>query len=159
MPNIKKLRINGRNVDVDAEEERSLLDLLREDLGLTGAKYGCGEGRCGACTVLVDGSPVRSCVTALRTVASGEITTIEGLEHDGKLHPLQEAFLDSGAMQCGYCTCGMIMSGVALLSKNPHPTPEEIIESHERQYLPMRNLSANSRGRSNAAKILKEARR
>ena len=95
---------------------------------LTGAKYGCGEGRCGACTVLVDGAPVRSCVTALKTVAAGEITTIEGLERDGKLHPLQQAFLDSGAMQCGYCTCGMIMSGVGLLRKNPDPTREDIVE-------------------------------
>ena len=106
MPNIKKLRINGRHVDVDAEEERSLLDLLREDVGLTGAKYGCGEGRCGACTVLVDGAPVRSCVTALRTVASSEITTVEGLAPDGKLHPLQQAFLDSGA-----CSAAIALAG------------------------------------------------
>jgi aerobic-type carbon monoxide dehydrogenase small subunit (CoxS/CutS family) len=128
MPNVKTLQINGRPIDVDAEEDRSLLDLLRDDLGLTGAKYGCGEGRCGACTVLVDGAPVRSCVTALKTVLAGEITTIEGLEQNGKLHPVQQAFLDSGAMQCGYCTCGMIMSAVGLLRKNPDPTREDIIE-------------------------------
>ncbi len=159
MPNVKKLRINGSQVNVDAEEERSLLDLLREDLGLSGAKYGCGEGRCGACTVLVDGAPVRSCVTALKTVTSGEITTIEGLERDGKLHPLQEAFLDTGAMQCGYCTCGMIMSGVALLGKNPNPTREEIVEYMNgnicRCGIYPRILAAVS----GAAKTLKEARR
>jgi aerobic-type carbon monoxide dehydrogenase small subunit (CoxS/CutS family) len=128
MPSVRNIRINGRPVDVDAEEDRYLLDLLRDELGFTGAKYGCGEGRCGACTVLVDGAPVRSCVTALKTVAGGEITTIEGLEQDGKLHPVQQAFLDAGAMQCGYCTCGMIMSAVGLLRKNPDPTREDIVE-------------------------------
>ncbi len=117
MPDINELRINGARVQVSAEEERFLLGVLRDDLGLTGAKYGCGEGRCGACTVLVDGEPVRSCVTKLGAVAAREITTIEGLEKDGKLHPLQEAFLEAGAMQCGYCTCGMIMSGVGLLAQ------------------------------------------
>ena len=125
MPDVKELRINGARFASSAEAERSLLGVLRDDLGLTGAKYGCGEGRCGACTVLVDGEPVRSCVTKLGAVAASEITTIEGLEKDGKLHPLQEAFLDAGAMQCGYCTCGMIMSGVGLLRKNPSPTPSK----------------------------------
>jgi aerobic-type carbon monoxide dehydrogenase small subunit (CoxS/CutS family) len=128
MPIVKKLRINGAQPDVNAQEERFLLEVLRDNLGLTGAKYGCGEGRCGACTVLADGAPIRSCVTTLGTVAAREITTIEGLEKDGKLHPLQESFLQVGAMQCGYCTCGMIMSGVALLRKNPDPTPEEVVE-------------------------------
>jgi aerobic-type carbon monoxide dehydrogenase small subunit (CoxS/CutS family) len=159
MPNVKKLRINGSNVDVDAEEERSLLELLREDLGLTGTKYGCGEGRCGACTVLVDGAPVRSCVTALRTVTAGEITTIEGLERDGKLHPLQEAFLDSGAMQCGYCTCGMIMSGVALLRKSPHPTHQEIIEHMNGNICRCGVYPRILAAVSHVAKALKEARR
>ncbi len=159
MPNVKKLRINGSQVNVDAEEERSLLDLLREDLGLSGAKYGCGEGRCGACTVLVDGAPVRSCVTALKTVASGEITTIEGLEREGKLHPLQEAFLDTGAMQCGYCTCGMIMSGVALLSKNPNPTREEIVEHMNGNICRCGTYPRILAAVSGAAKVLKEARR
>ncbi len=159
MANVKKLRINGSQVEIDAEEERSLLELLREDLGLTGAKYGCGEGRCGACTVLVDGSPVRSCVTALRTVASGEITTIEGLERDGKLHPLQQAFLDSGAMQCGYCTCGMIMSGVALLSKNANPKPEEIVEHMNGNICRCGTYPRIVEAVSHAAKTLKEARR
>jgi len=128
MPDVKKLRINGAQVDVSADRDRYLLEVLRDDLGYSGAKYGCGEGRCGACTVLVDGEPVRSCVTKLGAVAASAITTIEGLEEDGKLHPLQEAFLDQGAMQCGYCTCGMIMSGVGLLHKSPQPSLEEIIE-------------------------------
>jgi aerobic-type carbon monoxide dehydrogenase small subunit (CoxS/CutS family) len=128
MPDVKQLRINGAMVQVRAEGERLLLGVLRDDIGLTGAKYGCGEGRCGACTVLVDGEPVRSCVTKLAAVATREITTIEGLEKDGKLHPLQEAFLEFGAMQCGYCTCGVIMSGVGLLRKNPQPTREDIVE-------------------------------
>jgi aerobic-type carbon monoxide dehydrogenase small subunit (CoxS/CutS family) len=159
MPNVKKLRINGSQVDVEAEEERSLLDLLREDLGLTGAKYGCGEGRCGACTVLVDGAPVRSCVTTLRAVASGEIITIEGLEKDGRLHPLQQACLDSGAMQCGYCTCGMIMSGVALLTKNPNPTREEIVEHMNGNICRCGVYPRILAAISNAAGALKEARR
>src|SRR5271154_3430145 len=101
-----QLQINGTAHHVTADPERPLLGVLRDDLGLTGAKYGCGEGRCGACTVLVDGEPVRSCVTKLSAVAAREITTIEGLERDGKLHPLQESFLEFDAMQCGYCTCG-----------------------------------------------------
>jgi nicotinate dehydrogenase subunit A len=159
MPNVKRLRINGSHVDVDAEEERSLLDLLREDLGLSGAKYGCGEGRCGACTVLVDGAPVRSCVTVLKTVASAEITTIEGLERDGKLHPLQEAFLDAGAMQCGYCTCGMIMSGVALLNKNFTPTREEIVEHLNGNICRCGTYPRILAAVAGAAKTLKEARR
>jgi aerobic-type carbon monoxide dehydrogenase small subunit (CoxS/CutS family) len=159
MPNVKRLRINGSHVDVDAEEERSLLDLLREDLGLSGAKFGCGEGRCGACTVLVDGAPVRSCVTELKTVASAEITTIEGLERDGKLHPLQEAFLDAGAMQCGYCTCGMIMSGVALLTKNSNPTREEIVEHLNGNICRCGTYPRILAAVAHAARTLKEARR
>jgi aerobic-type carbon monoxide dehydrogenase small subunit (CoxS/CutS family) len=128
MPDVQELRINGKAVKVDADRERHLLGVLRDDLGLTGAKYGCGEGRCGACTVLIDGAPVRSCVTKLGAVAAREVTTIEGLAKDGKLHPLQQAFLDAGAMQCAYCTDGMIMTGVALLSENPNPTRQEIVE-------------------------------
>ncbi len=129
MPMVRELRINGRSLAVTAEDDRTLLGVLRDELGLTGAKYGCGEGRCGACTVLIDGEPARSCVTRLSAVGDREITTIEGLEQDGKLHPLQEAFLETGAMQCGYCTCGMIMSGVGLLRQNPRPSREEIIEA------------------------------
>src|SRR5215211_6213608 len=126
MANVTELRINGSKQSLNAEGERTLLSVLRDDLDLTGAKYGCGEGQCGACTVLIDGAPARSCVTAVKDVAAKEITTIEGLERDGKLHPLQEAFLETGAMQCGYCTCGMIMAGVALLRRNANPTAREI---------------------------------
>jgi aerobic-type carbon monoxide dehydrogenase small subunit (CoxS/CutS family) len=121
-----ELQINGRNLSTDADPERSLLSILRDDLDLTGTKYGCGEGQCGACTVLVDGSPQRSCQTPVLSVVGKQITTIEGLEQAGKLHPLQQAFLDAGAMQCAFCTSGMIMSGVGLLRRNPNPTPAEI---------------------------------
>jgi isoquinoline 1-oxidoreductase subunit alpha len=131
MPNVKELRINGARVRVDADADRSLLSVLRDDLELTGAKYGCGEGQCGACTVLLDGTAARSCITPVGAVGAKQITTIEGLEQNGKLHPLQEAFLEMGAMQCGYCTCGMIMSGVALLRKNPHPSASEIAHGME----------------------------
>lgn len=128
MPDIKNLRINGKTVRVDADRDRPLLGVLRDDLGLTGSKYGCGEGRCGACTVLIDGQPARSCTTKLGTVDGREITTIEGLEQDGQLHPLQQAFLDAGAMQCAYCTSGMIVAGAALLRQNPNPSRQEIVE-------------------------------
>ena len=127
MASVTELHVNGRAVRLDADPARSLLSVLRDDLNLTGAKYGCGEGQCGACTVLVDGLPTRSCTTKLGSIAEKKVTTIEGLEHNGRLHPLQEAFREVDAMQCGYCTCGMIMSGVALLSQNPHPTRDEIV--------------------------------
>jgi aerobic-type carbon monoxide dehydrogenase small subunit (CoxS/CutS family) len=121
-----ELRVNGRTYHVDADPERSLLSVLRDDLDLTGSKYGCGEGECGACTVLINGSAVRSCVTPARTAAGKQITTIEGLAQSGRLHPLQQAFIDADAMQCGYCTPGMILSGVALLKKTPNPGEPEI---------------------------------
>ena len=110
-----------------------LLGVLRDQLDLTGTKYGCGEGQCGACTVLVNGRPVRSCITRAEAAAGKSITTIEGLERDGRLHPLQEAFLGAGAMQCGYCTAGMIMEGVALLRSNADPSETQIkqwLEGH-----------------------------
>lgn len=129
MPAIDALEVNGKRMKVEVDGDRSLLGVLRDVLDLTGAKYGCGEGRCGACTVLVDGAPVRSCVTRVGDVASKAITTIEGLERDGSLHPLQRAFLETGAMQCGYCTCGMILSGVALLNTKPDPSREEIVDA------------------------------
>ena len=129
MPNVTEIQVNGGKRRIDADAERSLLSVLRDDLELTGAKYGCGEGECGACTVLLDGSPVRSCRTRLGSVGGKSVTTIEGVADNGKLHPLQEAFLDVGALQCGYCTCGMIMSGVALLKKNPKPSRDEIVRA------------------------------
>src|SRR5499426_1955119 len=128
---VLELQVNGTRRRVEVDGERSLLGVLRDELDLTGAKYGCGEGQCGACTVLVDGQPVRSCITRAGTVAGKQILTIEGLESKGRLHPVQQAFLEADAMQCGYCTPGMIMSGVALLSKNPSPSEAEILRSME----------------------------
>jgi aerobic-type carbon monoxide dehydrogenase small subunit (CoxS/CutS family) len=128
---VSQLTVNGNRVRVNVDAERSLLSVLRDELDLTGSKYGCGEGQCGACTVLVDGEPTRSCITKVSGVAGRQITTIEGLEKNGRLHPLQDAFIRAGAMQCGYCTSGMIMSGVALLKKNPNPAEPEIIRSME----------------------------
>jgi aerobic-type carbon monoxide dehydrogenase small subunit (CoxS/CutS family) len=129
MPKTTDLRVNGAKLQIQADPERSLLSVLRDDLDLTGSKYGCGEGQCGACTVLLDGTAVRSCVTPLRAVAGREITTIEGLEKNGRLHPLQQAFLDAESMQCGYCTSGMILSGVALLRSNANPARPEIVRA------------------------------
>ena len=129
MGRVTELRINGSNRRVDADDRRTLLGVLRDDLDLTGAKYGCGEGRCGACTVLIDDEPVRSCVVRVGALAGKSITTIEGLERDGELHPLQRAFLDADALQCGYCTPGMIMAGVGLLAKHPRPDDKQIVEA------------------------------
>jgi aerobic-type carbon monoxide dehydrogenase small subunit (CoxS/CutS family) len=127
MPSIKELDVNGTKRPVEADAERSLLSVLRDDLGLTGAKYGCGEGECGACTVLLDGKRVRSCTTRVGTAAGKAIRTIEGIAAGDKLHPVQEAFLACGAMQCGYCTPGMIVSAVGLLETKPQPTRDEIV--------------------------------
>jgi len=129
MARITELNVNGASRPVNAAPERSLLSVLRDDLDLTGAKYGCGEGQCGACTVLLDGQAVRSCITPVSAAAGKHVTTIEGLERENHLHPLQEAFLETGAMQCGYCTPGMIMSGVSLLAKSAHPTDAEIVHA------------------------------
>jgi len=123
-----RLAVNGKPCTVDVDPQTSLLSVLREQLDLTGSKYGCGEGQCGACTVLIDGKAQRSCVTRVGTVSQKQITTIEGLASGEQLHPLQEAFLEAGAMQCGYCTSGMIMSAVALLRRNPAPKESEIID-------------------------------
>ncbi len=121
------LNVNGKKLAVDAESDVSLLSVLRNNLDLTGSKYGCGEGQCGACTVLIDGVPTRSCIIQVGRVGNKQITTIEGLENDGRLHPVQEAFLKADAMQCAYCTSGMIMASVGLLNKTPRPSREEII--------------------------------
>jgi aerobic-type carbon monoxide dehydrogenase small subunit (CoxS/CutS family) len=129
MATVKELHVNGSRRRLEADAERSLLSVLRDDLDLTGCKYGCGEGRCGACTVLIDGQAVRSCTTRVGTVAGKPITTIEALAKDGKLHPLQEAFLKADAMQCGYCTTGMIMSALALLKRDPGSSREDIARS------------------------------
>ena len=128
MANVTALNVNGKKLTVNVDSQSNLLGVLRNELNLTGTKYGCGEAQCGACTVLIDGQPTRSCVTQVGKVSGKQITTIEGLERDGQLHPLQEAFLKADAMQCGYCTSGMIMSGVGLLTKTPRPTKEQIVE-------------------------------
>lgn len=122
------LTVNGKERTVVTDPERPLLDVLREGLQVTGLKYGCGEGRCGACTVLMDGKRILSCVTPAGAADKKKITTIEGLADGDRLHPVQQAFLDEGAIQCGYCTPGMILSAVALLEENPRPTDEQITE-------------------------------
>ena len=131
MAKVTELRVNGKRLAVEADGETPLLTVLRDDLDLTGTKYGCGEGQCGACTVLIDGNPRRSCLTPVSAAEKKEITTIEGLAADGRLHPVQQAFLDQEALQCGYCTPGMIMTAVALLRTHPHPSDEEIVRSME----------------------------
>jgi aerobic-type carbon monoxide dehydrogenase small subunit (CoxS/CutS family) len=123
-----QFQLNGVPRETAADQERSLLSVLRDDLLLSGCKYGCGEGECGACTVLIDGKAVRSCITPLAECAGKRITTVEGLADGSKLHPVQQAFIDAGAMQCGYCTPGMIMSGIALLQQHPQPTREQVVE-------------------------------
>jgi aerobic-type carbon monoxide dehydrogenase small subunit (CoxS/CutS family) len=125
------LLVNGIEHRVDTAPDQKLLYVLRDSIGLTGTKYGCGEGQCGACTVLIDGRATRSCLTPAASAAGKQITTIEGLERDGQLHPVQEAFLQAEAFQCGYCTSGAILSAVALLSKSPQPTDQQIIASLE----------------------------
>jgi aerobic-type carbon monoxide dehydrogenase small subunit (CoxS/CutS family) len=127
MGRVTTLNVNGKKMITDVDSATSLLSVLRNDLNLTGCKYGCGEGQCGACTVLLDGQATRSCITQVGRAAGKQITTIEGLEKDGRLHPLQEAFIKADAMQCAYCTSGMIMSGAALLTRTPRPSREEII--------------------------------
>ena len=126
-----ELQVNGVSRSVDVDGERSLLSVLRDDLDLTGSKYGCGEGQCGACTVLVDGRPTRSCVTKAASVGGRSIATIEGLEQGGRLHPVQHAFVEADAMQCGYCTPGMIMEAVALLRRKADPSAPEIAHALE----------------------------
>lgn len=128
MPTTRKLTVNGTVRRVDVEPGRPLLSVLREELNLTGTKYGCGEGQCGACTVLVDGTPTRSCSLPVEAVKGRKVTTIEALSKGERLHPLQQAFLDDDALQCAYCTSGMIVAGAALLQNNPRPTEEQIVQ-------------------------------
>jgi aerobic-type carbon monoxide dehydrogenase small subunit (CoxS/CutS family) len=123
--------LNGKAVSLDTDAARTLLWVLRTDLEMTGTKYGCGIGQCGACTVVVDGHAVRSCLTDLGSVRGKQVTTIEGLAHDGQLHPVQQAFLEHGGYQCGYCTPGMIMNAVGLLHEHAKPTHAQIVEGME----------------------------
>jgi aerobic-type carbon monoxide dehydrogenase small subunit (CoxS/CutS family) len=127
MPDSISFKLNGKHVRLSAADERSLLWALRTDLALTGTKLGCGEGHCGSCTVLLDGVAVRSCLHKVKDVAGKEVVTIEGLEKNGKLHPLQKAFMEHDALQCGFCTPGMILTAFGLLANNPAPTREQII--------------------------------
>jgi aerobic-type carbon monoxide dehydrogenase small subunit (CoxS/CutS family) len=126
MARITELLVNGGRRRIDVDSDRTLLSVLRDDLDLTGSKFGCGEGQCAACTVLVDGAALKSCLTKVGAVAGKHIVTIEGLAPEGKLHPVQQSFLDADAMQCGYCTPGMILGAVALLGRTPSPTEAEI---------------------------------
>ena len=123
--------LNGKPTELDIDSDRILLWVLRTDLGLTGTKYGCGESLCGACTVLVDGEAVRSCQYSMKDIQYKSVDTIEGLANNDRLHPLQEAFMKNDALQCGYCTSGMIMNAHALLNKNPNPSEEQIIDAME----------------------------
>jgi len=124
-----KVTINGKEHIVEVTGNPSLLEVLRDQLDLTGAKYGCGEGACGACKVLVNGSPVPSCITPVTSVQDKQITTVEGLEQNGKLHKVQQAFLDADAFQCGYCAPGLVITAAALVDKNPNPSEQEIKEA------------------------------
>jgi aerobic-type carbon monoxide dehydrogenase small subunit (CoxS/CutS family) len=157
MARVTQLHVNGTAYAVDVDAETSLLSVLRDHVDLTGAKYGCGEGQCGACTVLIDGFPRRSCITPVGAVANKAITTIEGLAPGSGLHPLQQAFLDAGALQCGYCTPGMILTAAALLKTNLDPTEQQIARFMEgnvcRCGTYLRIISAIRQ----AARMLKEA--
>ena len=124
--------LNGQPISINTDADRTLLWALRTDLDLTGTKYGCGEGICGACTVIVGGKAVRSCMTPLKNVAGMEVITIEGLARNGKLHPLQQAFIDHGALQCGYCTSGMLLDAYAFLHENPKPSRDAIVAHMDR---------------------------
>jgi len=124
-----RLQINQKRFDLKVDDRRTLLEVLREDLGLTGTKEGCGTGDCGACTVVIDDQPILSCLTLAIDCEGKAITTIEGLARDGRLHPLQKAFAEKGAVQCGFCTPGMIMAGYALLKRNPEPSEQEVKEA------------------------------
>lgn len=132
MKSLIQFRLNGQSATLDADDDRMLLWVLRTDLGLTGTKYGCGEGLCGACTVTVGGKAVRSCRTPMKNVAGKDVVTIEGLARDGKLHPLQQAFIDHGAFQCGFCTSGMLMSASEFLRETPKPSREAVVAHMDR---------------------------
>lgn len=151
-----EIQVNGRTYRVEVDPQKNLLQVLRDDLELTGSKYGCGEGQCGACTVLVDDIPKRSCMISLESVSGKKITTIEGLEKNGTLHPLQKTFLDFGAMQCGYCTPGMIMSALGLLLKNPNPTEEDVLRHMQGNICRCGTYSRIVPAILKAARILKE---
>jgi aerobic-type carbon monoxide dehydrogenase small subunit (CoxS/CutS family) len=150
------LEVNDKSYAVKYPGDTPLLYVLRDELGLTGTKYGCGEGQCGACTVLLGGAPRRSCQIPVSAAAGRPITTIEGLEQDGKLHPVQQAFLDAGAFQCAYCTSGMIMSSVGLLKTNPNPSPTDIVQGLQGNMCRCGTHPRVMEAVLNAAKLLRE---
>jgi len=131
MEEVLRFTLNGKPATVTVDTDRKLLWVLRTELGLTGTKYGCGEGHCGACTVLLDDRPVRSCVVPARAAQGKSVTTIEGLARNGDLHPLQKAFIENDALQCGFCTPGMILTAYGLLRRNPRPSEAEIVQAME----------------------------
>lgn len=159
MPRITELQINGTNYSVDVDADTILLSVLRDQLDLTGSKYGCGEGQCGACTVLLDGLPRKSCITKVGAAASKKITTIEGLASNGQLHPVQQAFLDHEAFQCAYCTSGMILTASALLKANPNPTESEIATFMEGNICRCGTYLRIVAAIQQAAKVMKEVAR
>jgi len=134
MPDTIAFKLNGKPVRVKVDGNRLLLWVLRTDLGLTGAKFGCGEGHCGGCTVLVNNTAVRSCLLKVKDVSNKEVLTIEGLAKDGKLHPLQKALMEHDALQCGFCTPGMILTAISLLHSTPQPSREQIIRGLEQNF-------------------------
>jgi aerobic carbon-monoxide dehydrogenase small subunit len=134
MPDFISFKLNDKPVQLKVDGNRNLLWVLRTDLNLTGTKYGCGEGHCGGCTVLINNKAVRSCLYKVKDVQNKEVVTIEGLAKDGKLHPLQKAFMAHDALQCGFCTPGMILTGVALLNSNPQPSREQILRGLEQNF-------------------------
>lgn len=158
MARVTQLQVNGAACRLDVDAETSLLSVLRDQLDLTGTKYGCGEGQCGACTVLIDGLPRRSCITQVGAAGNKPITTIEGLSPSGGLHPLQRAFLDADALQCGYCTSGMILTAAALLETNPDPTEQQIAHFMEGNICRCGTYLRIIAAIREAAKMLKEAR-
>ena len=158
MPKISELSVNGIKYRVDVDAETSLLTLLRDELDITGPKYGCGEGQCGACTVLLDGVPKRSCITTVEAAREKQITTIEGLAQNGHLHPIQQAFLNLGAMQCGYCSSGMIMTAFGLLKTHPNPTELEIVHFMQGNICRCGTYRRIIAAVQQAARVMKEAR-
>lgn len=134
MADTVSFKLNNKPVRLNIDGDRTLLWVLRTDLGLTGPKFGCGEGHCGCCTVLVNNSAARSCTLSAKDVEGKEVVTIEGLEKDGKLHPVQKAFIEHDAMQCGFCIPGQVMHAVSLLNRNPNPSHDEIIRSMNRNF-------------------------
>lgn len=153
-----QFKLNGKPTELTVDTDRMLLWVLRTDLGLTGTKYGCGESLCGSCTVLVDNEAVRSCFTAMKEVEGAEVVTIEGLAQNGKLHPLQQAFIEHDALQCGFCTPGMILNAYSLLQRKPSPTREEIVDYMEDNLCRCGNYHRIIRAIETASRSMKGAR-